>query len=196
MITGVRVFDTILDGRNLKDTVGRNSSDFWRPFCKSAGWDFSAERVHSLADLEYFFSRKIKENVIIFSGHGNADGFHLSNGDVFDGGFSSQYENIKFSAKNHGKIVIFSSCYIGKNLDLSYHLKNYFSAEMLFSYRHLMHDRFCFLNESILLTMIEHAHSKKSRFTQDVDFRKFLEKTEFMKNMNEANVKTHPLVMY
>ena len=58
MLNGIRVFDTVLDGKHLKDTVSRNSADFWKPFCKSAGWEFSHERVNSLNDLEYFFSKK------------------------------------------------------------------------------------------------------------------------------------------
>ncbi|MNE69827.1 hypothetical protein D3C80_1655780 [compost metagenome] len=75
MFNGIRVFDTVLDGKNTRDMVSRNSADFWRPFCKSAGWSFNYERIHSLDDLKYFFSKKIKEDIIIFSGHGNENGF-------------------------------------------------------------------------------------------------------------------------
>ena len=190
MINGIRVFDTVLDGKNIKDTVSRNSADFWKPFCKSAGWKFSHERVHSLSDLEYFFSKMIKEEVIIFSGHGNEDGFYLSNGECFNG------QNLKaFPKKNHDKIIIFSSCLIGKNEDLSQELKSYFSANALFSYRHLMYDRFCFLNESILLTSIEHKLTRgKQSFTWN-DFLEFQAETDFMKNMNGKYVKLHPMVM-
>lgn len=195
MINGVRVFDTILDSRNLKDTVGRNSADFWKPFCKSAGWKFSYERVHSLNDLEFFFNRKIKEDVIIFSGHGNEDGFHLSNGEVLDPDFFGRCKENAFTKKNHGKIIIFSTCLIGRNRALAADFKECFGAEMLFSYRHLMSDRFCFLNESVLLTMIEHCFDKKDRFTRDGDFKRFQDNTAFMKNMNEAYVKHHPMIM-
>lgn len=190
MINGVRIFDTVLDSRNNNDTVSRNAADFWKPFCKSAGWKFSYERVHSLSDLEYFFSKKIKEEVIIFSGHGNEDGFHLSNGECFNG------QNLKaFPHKNHDKVVIFSSCLIGKNKDLTQEFKSYFSAQTLFSYRHLMYDRFCFLNESILLTSMEHKFNNgKQSFTHN-DFIDFQLNTEFMKNMNEKHVKLHPMEM-
>lgn len=85
MFNGIRVFDTVLDGKNTRDMVSRNSADFWRPFCKSAGWNFNYERIHSLDDLKYFFSKKIKEDIIIFSGHGNENGFYFSNGDCLDG---------------------------------------------------------------------------------------------------------------
>ncbi|SQH76200.1 conserved protein of unknown function [Shewanella benthica] len=190
MINGIRVFDTVLDGRNIKDTVSRNAADFWKPFCKSAGWKFSHERVHSLSDLEYFFSKKIKEDIIIFSGHGNENGFYLSNGECFSG-----EELTKFPNKNHGKIVIFSSCLIGKNKELTEKLKLYFNSQILISYRHLMYDRFCFLNESILLTSMDHFFKKgKSSFTE-TDFENFQFETEFMKNMNEKYVKLHPMVM-
>lgn len=190
MLNGIRVFDTVLDGKHLKDTVSRNSADFWKPFCKSAGWVFSHERVHSLNDLEYFFSKKIKEEIIIFSGHGNEDGFYLSNGECFTG------EEIKqFPKKNHGKVVIFSSCLIGKNERLTQNLKAYFNSQVLFSYRHLMFDRFCFLNESILLTKIEHIFERgKNSFTEK-DFMNFQHETDFLKNMNGKNVKLHPMIM-
>lgn len=187
MIKGVRVFDTVLDSAKRKDTVSRNSSDFWRPMCKSAGWACSYERVHSLVDLEYFFSKKIEENVIIFSGHGEVDGFHLSNGDVF-----TPQSLSAFPDKNKGKIVIFSSCYIGKNEELSLGFKNYFDAAKVFAYRELMYDRFCFLNESILLTMME---SSTNNFT-DASFRDFQVKTDFLKNLNKKSVKNHPMVMF
>ena len=188
MITGVRVFDTVLDSSNIKDTAGRNSADFWRPFCKSAGWDFAYERIHSLADLEYFFSKKIKENVIIFSGHGNKEGFYLSNGDVFD-----KEINGAFPEKNHGKTIIFSSCLMGKNDELCQELKSFFNADFLFAYRHLMEDRFCFLHESILLTVMQQHSTKK--FTPK-DFEYFRSQTAFMKNMNQKHVKQHPMVCF
>tara|TARA_R110002124_G_scaffold287300_1_gene472419 strand:- start:3583 stop:4152 length:570 start_codon:yes stop_codon:yes gene_type:complete len=185
---GVRVFDTVLN-ENHKDTVTRNAADFWKPFCQSAGWDFNYERVHSLQDLEYFLSRKIKEDTIIFSGHGEYDGFHLTNKSCFDG------DNLKpLPEKNHGKLVIFSSCLIGKNEELAHSLKTYFKASALISYRELMMDQFCFLYESTLLSFIEHKLSKKkNNFTLN-DFSEFQGYTEFMKNMNKENAKLHPMV--
>lgn len=191
MFNGIRVFDTVLDGKNTRDMVSRNSADFWRPFCKSAGWSFNYERIHSLDDLKYFFSKKIKEDIIIFSGHGNENGFYFSNGDCLDG-----KSNSFIPVKNHGKVIIFSSCLIGKSECTSQSLKLFFSAEALFSYRNLMLDRFCFLNESILLTSIEHKFNRgKGSFTGN-DFIEFQIQTDFMKNMNEKHVKLHPMVMF
>lgn len=191
MLNGIRVFDTVLSGRNIKDTVTRNSADFWKPFCHSAGWHFSYERVHSLNDLEFFFSKKIKEDVIIFSGHGNEDGFHLSNGETFSG-----VEIQNFAKKNYGKVIIFSSCLIGKNENLCKQFKTYFNASAVFSYKHEMLDRFCFLYESILLTSIEHLFNKdKLSFTLN-DFIDYQTNTDFMKNMNQKHVKSHPMIMY
>ncbi|MCC5453153.1 hypothetical protein LMJ53_15640 [Rheinheimera sp. UJ51] len=194
MTISVRVFDTILDERKLKDTVSRNSADFWKPFCKSAGWTFSHERIHSFADLKYLMSRKIKEDVIIFSGHGMEDGFYLSNGDMLN---QEAIESIlgEIPSKNHGKIIIFSSCYMGKSAGLCQSLKDYFGARTLFAYQHLMADRFCFLFESILLSSIEQAWSKKEAFSLK-DFEDFKTNTSFMKNMNEEKVKKHPMLMF
>ena len=190
MITGIRVFDTVLDGKK-NDTVSRNAADFWKPFCKSSGWKFSYERIHSLADLEYFFSKKtIAENVIIFSGHGMGNlkdgkiGFHLTNGDVLDGS-----KPIELKDENKGKIIIFSACLIGSNETLCKQLGNLFDASYLFAYRHEVYDRFCFLNESILLTCIEHAAGKNAKFS----FEEFQYQTMFMKNMNKKKAKLHPM---
>ncbi|MEI7867467.1 MAG: hypothetical protein WCI11_06215 [Candidatus Methylumidiphilus sp.] len=184
MIEGVRVFDTILDSSNIKDTISRNSAD----------WKFSYERVHSLSDLSYFCSKKIKENVIIFSGHGNSTGgFYLSNGECF-----SPESDLSFPEKNHDKIIIFSSCLIGDNERLCLDFKKFFNAEHIFAYRHEMQDRFCFLNESILLTFFEHktlTSFSHPNFTKK-DFEDFQDKTDFMKNMNESHRRLHPMVMY
>lgn len=187
----IRVFDTILDSSKLKDTVTRDSSSFWKPFCKSSGWDFNYERVHSISDLNFFFSRKIKEDILIFSGHGNEDGFYLSNNDCFR---ASSEGLIKFPVKNEGKTIIFSSCLIGKKASLCEEYKKYFNADAVFAYRHLMSDRFCFLNESILLTIISHHFISKNSFSLK-NFEEFKEKTSFMKNMNQSHVKKHPMVM-
>jgi hypothetical protein len=92
MSLSIRVFDAVLDNAKRRDTVSRNSADFWRSFCFSAGWGFSYERVHSLTDLKYFFGKKIHEEVIIFGGHGtdksdneNEKGWCLSNDERFNG---------------------------------------------------------------------------------------------------------------
>jgi hypothetical protein len=192
MISGIRVFDTILSTKKNGDSVTRNSADFWRTFCVSSNWKFNFERAHSLADIEYFFSEPIKENVIIFNGHGNeTDGFFLSNGDIIDGS-----HHFKINRKNYGKIIIFSSCLIGKNTKLSKGLKEFFGAKHLFSYQHIMEDRFCFLNESILLTMIDRTFENgRLTFTEN-NFSEFCLQTDFMKNMNKKGVKQHPLLMF
>ncbi|PSW44830.1 hypothetical protein C0W40_08010 [Photobacterium leiognathi subsp. mandapamensis] len=58
-----------------------------------------------------------------------------------------------------------------------------------------MYDRFCFLNESILLTSIEHKFNRgRQSFTLN-DFFDFQVETDFMKNMNGKYVKLHPMVM-
>ncbi|MCX7112179.1 MAG: hypothetical protein NTX45_19040 [Proteobacteria bacterium] len=192
MISGIRVLDTILSSDKNGDSVTRNSADFWRPFCSASGWKFNFERLHSLADVKYFFSIPIKENVIIFSGHGDeTDGFYLSNGDKIDGN-----NNFKINQKNHGKIIIFSSCLIGKREELANGIKRFFGAKHLFAYQHIMEDRFCFLNESILLTMIDRKFENGQQKFTDNNFIDFTLETDFMKNMNKKGVKNHPLVMF
>lgn len=191
MTLAIRVFDTILKN-NKGNSAARNSSDFWKPFCDASDWKFNYERIHSLQDVEFFFSKKIKEDIIIFSGHGcDKNGFLLSNGDKIDG-------TVDFTkvAGNAGKIVIFSSCLIGGNESLATSIKLSFAAHTLFAYRHEIEDRFCFLNESILLTMMGHKRENGKKSFTSGDFDDFVEKTRFMKNINQKSVKTHPLVMF
>lgn len=189
MISGIRVFDTILSTHKNGDTAIRNAADFWRIFCAASGWEFTYERVHSLADIEYFFNQKIEEDVIIFSGHGcETDGFILSNEEVIDG-----RNTFTVDPENHGKTIIFSSCLIGKNRKLAEGIKSFFGAKYLFAYQQIVEDRFCFLNESILLMMMN--RNKRLTFTEN-KFLDFQLQTDFMKNMNQSSVKNHPLLMF
>ena len=192
---GIRVFDTVLDSRKKKDTVGRNSADFYKSFCTASGWGFSHERVHSLSDLEFFLSRKVHEDVIVFSGHGDENGFHLSNGDVFNPSFESNL-NVKLSSRNEGKIVIFASCLIGRNAELCMDFKDFFGAKSVFAYKHEVLDQYCFLYESILLSSIGYLWNEKNRSFNQSQFEEFKANTAFMKNMNRKGVKSHPLEMF
>lgn len=199
MSLSIKVFDTILSTEKSGDSTSRNSADFWKVYCFASGWGFNYERIHSLKDVEHFFcNTKIKEEVIIFSGHGYHkndetldEGFHLSNDDLIDGN-----HDFEVSKKNYNKIVIFSSCLIGKNKKLSEQLKQFFNAQSLFAYRHEIQDRFCFLNESILLTLIDHVNEEKGKTFTENNFEKFQEQTSFMKTINKKHAKTHPMVMY
>jgi hypothetical protein len=187
----IRVFDTILEKTN-GDTTGRNSADFWRPFCAASGWSFNYERVHSLEDINFFFGKPIKEEIIIFSGHGEkAGGFCLSNNEKIDG-----TQQINIHKRNEGKIIIFSSCSIGKNKTLADAIKSQFSAKNLFAYQHVVEDRFCFLNESILLTMMDHLFENGRKSYTENDFFDFTFSTDFMKNINCARVRNHPMLMF
>ena len=188
MSFGVRVFDTVLDGRNIKDTFSRNAADFWRQYCKASGWSFSFERIHSLTDLSYFMNRTIKEDVILFSGHGHDNGWHMTNKEVLN---EESIDQIVVNKNNTGKEIVFSSCLMGINGSLCNSIKTKFEAKRLFAYRHEMEDRFCYLNEAILLTLLE----KKKNFTEK-DFEKFKASTVFMKNLNKKGVKMHPMEMY
>lgn len=187
---GVRVFDTILEEKGA-DRTTRNSADFWRPFCAASGWDFSYERVHSLNDVDFFFSRPIKENIIIFSGHGSdSAGFHLSNDEVMDG--TNQFAVHK---KNFGKTIILSSCSIGKDPVLAANIKTSLNADNLFAYQHDVEDRFCFLFESMLLTMVEHRLQRKTSFGS-AQFEEFLNSTDFLKTINKPYAREHPMKFF
>jgi hypothetical protein len=192
---GIRVFDTVLDTRRKKDTVGRNSSDFYKSFCSVSNWGFSHERIHSLSDMKYFLSRKIHEDVIVFSGHGNEDGFSLTNGDVFNPDTAAE-DGIKLKPANQGKIIIFASCLIGKNVELCYSFREFFNAKHIFAYKHEVLDKYCFLYESILLSTIDYLWNEKNKAFTLTQFDEYQKNTAFMKNMNMKNVKTHPLVMF
>lgn len=190
MSFGVRVFDTVLDRKNIRDTSSRNSADFWKTFCLASNWRFSYERVHSLTDLSYFLNRKINESVIIFSGHGNIDGWHMTNGDVLnENNISGIHDG------NTGKDIIFSSCLMAKNDELCKSLKTGLGAKRLFAYRKEMSDKDCFLNESILLTFIAKKLGQNQNFTEG-DFLTFRKNTNFMKTLSEHNARVHPMEMY
>lgn len=182
----VRVFDTILDSNKRKDTVSRGGSLYWKEFCNASGWGFSHERVHSSVDFNFFLSKKIHEDVIIINSHGSDEGIWVSNGDVI-----VPDDVVELNEKNHGKIWIFSSCLIGSNPKLCDGFLSKFNAKKLFAYLHVMEDRFCYLNESILLTLMQEKSSFGKR-----DFESFQENTAFMKNLNAKGVKKHPMVMF
>ncbi|MDK2126751.1 hypothetical protein [Parachitinimonas caeni] len=184
---GVRVFDTVLDTKRRRDTTTRNSADFWEVFCKAAGWSFGYERIHSLVDLTHFLGRGIHESFIIFSGHGNEEGFFLTNGDKVD---SDSIADM-MSPRNENKSIIFSSCLMGKDDEHCEALRVALKAKHLFSYRHSMQDRFCFLFESILLTLIEQNQNFGRK-----EFEEFQAKTSFMTRINKAYVRSHPMKMY
>jgi hypothetical protein len=186
----VRVFDTILRERGA-DRTTRNSADFWRPFCAASNWEFNYERIHSLDDVNFFFSRPIREDIIIFSGHGSdSRGFHLSNGDIIDG--TNQFT---IHQKNFDKTIILSSCSIGADAQLSTNIKNSLRAQNLFAYQHEMEDRFCFLFESMLLTLIDHRFERHASFGK-VQFDEFKASTDFLKNINKPYAREHPLLFF
>lgn len=149
---GVRVFDTVLETRK-GDSVSRNASDYWDSFCRASNWKFTSERIHSLQDLEHFFTKvDIAEPVVIFSGHGTGrKGFGMTNGDCYAG----QPFSRPIKPKNEGKIIILSACEIGWNRALCSQIKQNLAAQAVLAYQHVMFDNTCFLIESHFLTLIE-----------------------------------------
>ena len=153
---------------------------------------FSHERVHSLEDLNFFLNRKIKEEIIIFSGHGDEiDGFQLSNKEFFN-----RASDIRCHPKNQNKLIIFSSCLIGKSDHLLKGYYDFFAARAVFAYRHIMDDKYCFLIESLLLLKLEKSFNSSENPLTDAFYGKFVEETNFIKNMNKKNARKHPLVMF
>lgn len=192
MTFSIRVFDTILS-EDFGDSVSRNSADFWKIVCLTEPWNFNYERIHSTVDVEFFFSKKtIREDVIIFSGHGDdKKGFTLSNADCLDG-----KEHFDISPNNKGKIIIFSACLIGLNPRLSKRLKRFFQAKHLFAYQSAIGDQFCFINEYILLRNIDKVMLQEHREFTHEDFTKFTKETSFLKTLNIPSCKKHPMVMF
>jgi len=144
---GVFVFDTCLDTSLYSD---RQAADFWYRYCTSAGWAHGAERVHSIADLKYFLRRKIKENVLLFSGHGSQrKGFRLTNGEILD-----KKVDLSISRANSQKVIIFSACLMGANRALCEHLGNELKARAVIAYSKMIPDDLCFIAEPLLLQFL------------------------------------------
>lgn len=182
----IRIFDTVLNTRHRSST-DRNYADVWRAFAQISGWKCYHERLHSLSDVGFFLGCAIREEVIIFSGHGSLEGFYLSNNEKMTPKSLREHAPNP-STKN--KIVIISACDIGKNTSLCLDYKDAFQARALFAYRHVMLDQYCFLYDSLLLTSMEKRKLSKSMFE---DYQK---DTFFLKNLNLKGVKSHPMVMY
>lgn len=184
-IFGVYVFDTILDLEEC-NTTSRCAANFWTAFCNASGWAINYERIHSRADLRYFLrKRTIYERVMIFNGHGEEEGLLLSNGSLVNANL------FEVTVENSNKIVILSSCLIGRNGDLSMSLLNAFHADILFAYRYEVSDNICFLIESLLLTLLSQPFARATEC-----YRKVLAATKFLGPLNQQNAKLHPLVMY
>ena len=183
----VRVFDTILNRRH-RNTADRNYADVWRAFAKISGWECYHERMHSLADVKYFLRKPIKESVVIFSGHGESQGLMLSNGECLS---PEEVSELSGPLGTEGKIIILSTCKVGNYPDICNKYKDAFGASHLFAYRYDMHDQYCFLYDSLLLTMLS-QHGKVS----DKIMKDYEDNTFFMKNMNQKGVRKHPLVYY
>lgn len=191
---GVRVFDTIL-ADSCGNTTSRRSHAYWKEFCVASEWDFNYERIHSRSDLNYFFGSEdipMTEQIFIFNGHGLESGFTLSNGDVI-----SKPGDIEVFNSNKKKILIFSSCLIGKNPDLAHSLKSLFDAEAVFAYTVKVSDSFCFLVESYLLTLLCSEFFDSHQFKGLRDVLNITRKgTDIFRKLEMPGVDGHPLVMY
>ncbi|MGO3890365.1 MAG: hypothetical protein ACTJHW_05255 [Paenalcaligenes sp.] len=183
----IRLFDTILN-INKKNTTDRNYQEIWNAYTKLKGWKFFYERMHSLSDANFFLSKTISEDVIIFSGHGGrSPSFILSNGESL---MPEDLEMIDIKKTTENKFIIFAACGIGKDLKLLKKYKDALKAKRIFSYKHEISDEYCFLFESILMEFI----SRNLEFNEK-HFDEYREATFFLKNINARNVKTHPMVM-
>ena len=201
---GIRVFDTILQD-DEDGTTWEQSAEYWKEFCRASGWWFSYERVHSLADIKYFFGSEISiiwEPIVIFNGHGldkddhengECKGWQLSNGDILNGD-----NDLLISDDNKHKIIFFSSCLIGKNKQMAEKLKALFRAEALFAYREEVYANFCYLVESYLFMLIskEYKRTSPGRTPLTTLYKKTVEATDPLKNINKRHAKNHPLVIY
>jgi hypothetical protein len=145
---GVFVLDSQLDRSLYSD---RQAADFWYRYCQSAGWAYGCERVHSLADLRFFLGRRrIREEVILFSGHGHRRrGLLLSNGERL-----AADTPLTLHPSNVQKVFILSSCEIGANRRLCQALVHKLRARALIVYTRPIRDDICFIVEPYLLQLI------------------------------------------
>jgi len=180
---GIFVFDTRLD-RSL--TSQRQAGRFWEEYCECAGWSWGAERVHSLADLRYFLGRTIPGDVLIFSGHGHEErGFRLSNGEALDG-----RQSLEINPANHDKVVLFSSCQLGRSEKMAHRLREALHARALIGYSTDVLDDIAFVAEPLLLQLLASGKSPKVA-TETV-----AAALDPWKTLNRPGARRFPLVCY
>jgi hypothetical protein len=120
--------------------------------------------------------------VLVFNGHGHhEDGFQLTNGETFgcqrsrDDQFCigrcpesekkckhdpekdsdcDSFRDLKLKKDNAGKVIIFSSCLMGRNADLCRNLKGILQAEAVIAYSEEILDNLCFFAEPQLVSLI------------------------------------------
>lgn len=165
---GLFVFDTRLDSNHRSR---RHSATYWKEFCNSGSWRVATERVHSLKDLCYFLRRPINEPVLLFNGHGREDrGWKLTNGECFaphaiEGGCCPRGGRhtfceplLELHPRNRGKIILFSSCDIGKRRQLCEQIRRCLAAKAVIAYAAETTDQLSFVVESCLLYLLEQRH--------------------------------------
>jgi hypothetical protein len=180
---GCFVFDTRLDKSLFSE---RQAARFWQEYCASAGWNCATERFHSVADLRYFLGRTIPQDVLVFSGHGHdVRGFRLSNGEKLDGS-----QDLKVAPANHDKVVLFSSCLLGRNEKICRKLLEAFHARALISYTSDVYDEMTYIAEPLLLQMLAAGRSPQSATEQ------VAEALDPWKTLNRRRARKFPLVCF
>jgi len=180
---GLFVFDTRLD-RSLSSQ--RQAGRFWQEYCDCAGWSWGSERVHSLADLRYFLGRAIPGDVLIFSGHGHDKrGFRLSNGEELDG-----RQPLEVNHANHDKVVLFSSCQLGRSEKMAHRLMEALHARALIGYSTDVLDDMAFVAEPMLLQLLAAGRSARAA-TETV-----AAALDPWKTLNQPRARRFPLVCY
>lgn len=180
---GLFVFDTRLD-RSLASQ--RQAGRFWSEYAGCAGWSCGGERVHSLADLRYFLGRTIPGDVLVFSGHGHdRRGFRLSNGDLLDG-----RQDLELAPANHDKVILFSSCLLGRREKLARRLLEALKARALIGYSTDVFDEIAFVAEPLLLQLLAAGRSPRVA-TETV-----AAALDPWKTLNQPRARRFPLVCY
>ena len=85
---------------------------------------------------------------------------------------------------------------MGKNDNLMWDIFDLFKPLAVIAYTDTIHDKYCFLYESILLSIIEFRYQKSSKSDIEKIFEDFQDETMFMKNMNKKYSKSHPMQIY
>ncbi|WP_373047318.1 hypothetical protein [Vulgatibacter sp.] len=180
---GLFVFDTRLD-RSLASQ--RQAGRFWQEYCDCAGWSQGSERVHSLEDLRYFLGRAIPGDVLIFSGHGHESrGFRLSNGELLDG-----RKKLEINPANHDKVVLFSSCQVGRTEKMAQRLRESLQARAIIAYSTDVLDDIAFVAEPLLLQLL--AAGKSPTVATEM----VAAALDPWKTLNQRRARRFPLVCY
>ncbi len=149
--------ETKLDKRPSRE---RSSIEFMESFFKKydEDIDFKSEMIHSWVDLSKFLNEAKKydnSTVVHISAHGkgskNKCSLILTNGEEID---LTKMENQKIFKNLNCRVLFFSCCQIGRNVDVMNKILKISKAEAIFAYSDDIHDDQTFLIEPLFYHLL------------------------------------------